>query len=101
MCYTSAMIVHIETLRWDSWNIAHIARHAVVPEEVEAVCRGPAIARTTYDKRILIIGPTAKGRLLAVVLAPENAGHWYPITARPASRAERRIYRIEQGGEEL
>jgi hypothetical protein len=42
------MIV-ISRLIWDSWNVAHIARHEVVPDEVEEVCHGPFIIRQTYD----------------------------------------------------
>ena len=33
------MIV-IRRLIWDSWNITHIARHDVTPDEVEDVCHG-------------------------------------------------------------
>lgn len=89
------MTVRIRTLRWNVWNTTHIARHAVTPEAVEAVCRGPVIARATYQNRLLLIGPDATGRMLAVVLAPEEADQWYPITARPASRQERRLYEQE------
>ena len=89
------MTVRIRTLRWNDWNKAHIARHDIAPEAVEAVCRGPAIARATYQDRLLLIGPDTTGRMLAVVLAPEEADQWYPITARPASRQERRLYETE------
>jgi uncharacterized protein len=91
-------MVYIRRLIWDTWNIAHIARHEVRPEEVEEVCHGPAVARQTYAGRTLIIGPTRAQRMLAVVLDPEAENEWYPVTARPASRQERRLYREEQGG---
>jgi len=38
-------MIAIRRLRWDAWNIAHIARHAVAPEEVEQVCHGNFIIR--------------------------------------------------------
>ncbi len=47
---------------------------------------------------IYLIGLTRAGRTLAVVLDPEEDAVYYPVTARPASRRERRIYRQEQGG---
>jgi hypothetical protein len=31
---------------------------------------------------------------------PDRSGVYYPVTARPASRKDRRHYREEQGGEE-
>jgi uncharacterized DUF497 family protein len=80
----------------DSWNVAHIARHNVVPREVEEVCHGDHIVRETYAGRLMLIGPTAGGRMLAVVLAPEGDDGYYPVTARPADRKERTIYRMER-----
>ena len=67
-------------LIWDPWNIGHIARHDVTPEEVEQVCRGPHVERVVLERR----GPDA----------------YFVITARPASRKERRIYRHETQDEE-
>jgi len=61
------MIVIVK-LVWDSWNVEHIARHDVIPEEVEEVCHGKYIVRETYDKRLLLIGPTLSERILAIVL---------------------------------
>jgi uncharacterized DUF497 family protein len=97
------MTIRIRTLRWNAWNTTHIAQHAVTPEAVESVCRGPVIARATYQGRLLLIGPDATGRMLAVVLALEEDDQWYPITARPASRQERRLYDQEspKGGPTL
>jgi len=47
----------------------------------------------------MLIGPTLAARMLSVVLEPEGEGVFYPVTARPASRKERRRYQQEQGGE--
>jgi len=87
----------IRRLIWDSWNIAHIARHHVIPEEVEAVCHGDYIVRQAYQGRLMLIGPTAAGRVLAVILDSQGEGLYYPVTARPADRKERRIWREERG----
>jgi hypothetical protein len=46
----------------------------------------------------MLIGPTATGRMLAVVLNPAEHGVYYPVTAHPASRRERQLYNEEQRG---
>ena len=89
-------MIPIRRLVWDDWNTDHIARHAVVPDEVEEVCRGDFIVREGHSERIMLIGRTKAGRLLSVILGVEGAGIYYPVTARPASRRERRQYRSER-----
>ena len=80
--------------------MAHIARpaHEVMPEEVEEVLHGDYTMRETYKNRLLVIGPTRSRRMLAIVLAPEGEGVYYTVSARPASRQERRIYQKEKAG---
>jgi uncharacterized DUF497 family protein len=93
------MIV-VRRLIWYPVNVAHIARHEVVPEEVEAVCHGDPLVQVGKSGRFLVIGLTQDGRMLTVVLDPEPVpGLYYPVTARPASLRERRIYTQERGGE--
>lgn len=92
-------MITVRHLHWDLWNIMHIARHAVSPDEVEAVCHGPCIMQQANQGRLMLIGPTEVERMLAVVLEPEGAGVYYPITARPASRKERQLYQDETRGE--
>ena len=76
--------------------MAHIARHQVSPEEVEEVCQGEHIVRQGYSGRLMLIGPTFSGHMLAIVLEPDDEEDvYYPVTARPASRKERRLYREE------
>lgn len=89
-------MIFLRKLVWDSWNVAHIARHEVTPNEVEEVCHGEYIVRQTYDDRLLLIGPTLSGRILAVILDPtKKVGVYYPVTSRPASRKERGLYKNE------
>lgn len=92
-------MISILNLRWDDWNRAHIARHQVAPEEVEDVCYGDPMVEHGYKGRYRLVGSTHAGRMLAVVLAPEEAGVYYPVTARPASRRERRRYQEAMGEE--
>lgn len=95
-------MAYIRHLIWDTWNVVHIARHEVTPEEVEEVCHGRPVFRDSYKGRIIAIGPTAGGRMLTVALDPEEeAGSYYPVTARAASRKERRRYQLQGGGDNL
>lgn len=101
MCY---MIVEVRRLVWDDWNVSHISRHDVIPEEVEAACHAqPVFFKETYKGRLMILGMTPAGRVLAIVIGPvpgASAGTFYPFTARTAHRSERREYaRLREGAE--
>lgn len=90
----------VKRLIWDAWNVAHIARHEVVPDEVEEVCHGRPMTSQTYGERLRVVGPSRSGKMLTVILAPqEEEGVYYVVTARPASRKERRRYQELEGGE--
>jgi len=91
-------MVFIRRLVWDPGNVAHIARHQVTPEEVEDVCHGDYILGEAHTGRLLLIGPTQAGRMLAVVLEPEAEETYDVVTARPADRKERRLYQQQKGG---
>jgi uncharacterized protein len=95
MRYNTSML-SVRRLIWDAWNVAHIARHDVIPEEVEEVCHDQPMTSETYKGRLRVVGLTQSGRILTVILAPTaEQGVYYPITARPADRKERRNYREE------
>lgn len=91
------MGVTVQRLIWDEWNVSHIAGHEVTPDEVEQVCHGAFVVLQGYAGRLLLLGPTVEGRMLVAVLEPVADGVFYIVTARPASRKERRYY-IEQKG---
>jgi len=76
----------------------HIRRHDVTVLEAEDACFGSPLFRQSYDGRILAIGPTRTARMVAVALDPEGGGVFYPVTARPASRKERRRYEANRQG---
>lgn len=86
----------IRKLRWDEWNIAHIKRHNVTPEEVEDICHEDPIIQSGKKGRKLVIGPTKQNRMIVAVLDPEGQGKYYPVTARDASRKERKVYKQEK-----
>lgn len=85
-------IIVINHIIWDHVNVPHIAHHDITPKEVEQACSGRFITLATYSRRILLIGATHESKVIAVVLAPKGADSWYPVTARPASRKERKLY---------
>lgn len=90
----------IRKLIWDGWNISHIARHEVTQVEVEEVCHNNPIVEQGKKDRLLIIGFSLNKRMLTIILDPEDQkGAYYPVTARSASRSERKIYENEKGGE--
>ena len=87
----------INALIWEDLNVAHIARHDVTPLEVEQICQGSHIVRQGKKGRLLVIGLTEQGRMITAALDPEDTeGVYYPVTARPASKKERRLYQEEQ-----
>ena len=84
--------IRIHSLIWNDWNVEHIARHEVEPEEVEQVCHGNFIASQTYKGRIRITGPTTDERMLAIILKPEGDGKYYCVTAHDANKGETQRY---------
>lgn len=98
-------MLDIRQLIWEpEVNVAHIRdKHGLTQDEVEEACQGAATVEEGYAGRVRLVAPTRSGRMLAVVLAPRpdvGEGFFYPVTARPASRQERRRYRQARGGEE-
>src|SRR3712207_247333 len=91
---------HVDRLVWDDWNRDHIAQHAVMPEEAEAVIAGDPIVRSSYKNRLVFTGPTSTGRMLTIVAGPvpDRADVYYVFSARPASREERAAYQQQKGG---
>lgn len=90
-------MVFIRRLRWNEWNIAHIVRHNVTPTEVEELCLRNYAERKSRQNSIVLVGSTTAGRFLKVVLVHDGDDVYYPLTAHPASRQERRWYASEKG----
>ena len=91
----------IKNLIWDDGNVAHIAKHDVLPSEVEETLEINRVEWEAYKERLLIVGPTKAGRMLTVILEPkEGAGMYQTITAYDASKTSIRAYTKEIGGEE-
>ncbi|MDO8691550.1 MAG: hypothetical protein Q7R39_16365, partial [Dehalococcoidia bacterium] len=58
----------ISHLIWDPWNVTHIARHGVTPEEVEEICHSNPVVQAGKKGRLLVFGPTLSARMLTVVV---------------------------------
>ncbi len=74
--------------------------HHMTIGEVEQVCHSDPLVREGYLERVAVIGSTLEGRILAIVLERVSEGNYYVVTARPADRKERRLYREGRGSEE-
>jgi len=88
---------HQAAFRWSRWNVEHIARHGVDPDEAEDVVLD---ARPPYplqrpDDRFIVWGPGRGGRLLQVVFVLDPDETVYVIHARPLTEAEKR--RVRRG----
>lgn len=95
-------MIDIKRLIWDDWNVAHIARHQIVPDEAETVCHSNPLVQQGKKGRVAVTGLTHKGRMITVILDPEpesEVGVYYVVTAHPTNRKYRRIYYQEKGGE--
>ena len=79
--------------QWDDENVEHIARHGVDPAGAEQACRLRPKARRGRCGRYLVLGCTADGRYLLVVLTYLGGGEARVITAREMDQRERAIYR--------
>lgn len=83
----------IKNLIWDEWNIEHIARHNVKPEEVEQTCKGKHLIRRGRRDTYTVTGQTKDGRYLTIILAPRGKGSFYPVTARDSDNEERKLFK--------
>lgn len=80
----------IKNLIWDEWNIEHIARHNVKPQEVEQVCASKHLLNKWKREIYRVIGQTTTGRYLTIFLAPRSRQNYYPVTARDSTLREKR-----------
>lgn len=81
-------------LAWSDKSEAHIARHNVVPAEVEEVVNTrPRWEHPGAEGSVLVYGQTTAGRYLLIVLAESADGRWYVATARDLSAPETRAFR--------
>lgn len=80
-------------IQWTERSEDHIARHDVVPGEVEQVVFArPRLVAPGRDGTTLIFGTTDAGRHLLVVLAEAEDGRMFVVTSRAMTDSERRAF---------
>ena len=62
-----------QELQWDEWNEDYIARHGVLPQEVEEAVFGRAYMYKHRDM-VIVLGQSSAGRYLLVVLKDLASG---------------------------
>jgi uncharacterized DUF497 family protein len=89
--------MRINNLIWPEDRIVHIARHGVMPDEVEEVCFGKSLVRRAKSEGenpvYFVQGQTLAGRYLFCVVIQFPDGNGYPVTARDMTAKEKRRYR--------
>lgn len=81
--------------RWNQWNVEHIAKQGVSPDEAEIViqhARRP-FPRKIEDDKWLVRGRGYGGRWLQVVFVRDDDDAAFVIHARPLTEREKRRLR--------
>jgi uncharacterized protein len=81
--------------RWNAWNLDHVAKHGVDPDEAESLVR---TARSPFPRKIeedkwLVWGRGHGGRYLQVIFVTDDDQTVYIIHARPLTDLEKRRLR--------
>ena len=79
----------VRYLVFDKYNLDHIKKHKVTRDEIEKVGKNFIYHRKTHTGRYLAVGRVGS-RIITLVLRRISAGKYYPVTARDASKKERK-----------
>ena len=81
--------------RWNQWNIEHLAKHGIDPEEAEEVVRETAgpYPRHIGEDKLLVWGPGRGGRLLQVIFVVDDDGTAFVIHGRELTNREKGLHR--------
>ncbi|HLH27117.1 MAG TPA: BrnT family toxin [Chloroflexota bacterium] len=82
-------------VEWDDDNVEHLALHGISPDEVEDMLEGPVIRRrggTDAPDRFRVLGRTAAGHYLAIVIQQKGRGVIRPFTGWEMRPHERNLY---------
>ncbi|MBK5226262.1 MAG: hypothetical protein JJD96_06810 [Thermoleophilia bacterium] len=86
------MRVRVRKLVWDDWNISHIARRQITPEDIDWLLIGMH-PRPRFDRgrsgTLAAWGKDERDRYLLLILAERSPGVFYPVTARPMTTCEK------------
>ena len=81
--------------RWNEWNVEHISKHGVRPDEAELVIRHAKRPFPRYhgDDKWLVWGRGQGERFLQVIYVLDDEDSVFVIHARPLTEKEKRSYR--------
>lgn len=81
--------------RWNAWNIEHVERHGIDPEEAEHVVAtaAPPFPLSRADDKWLVWGRGRGGRQIQVVFVLDDDDTVFVIHARQLTEREKRRWR--------
>lgn len=81
--------------RWNEWNIEHIAKHGISPEEAELAIRSAKrpFPRRVEDDKWLVWSRGTGDRPIQVIFVFDEDDTIYVIHARPLTDSEKRRFR--------
>lgn len=79
----------VKYLVFDKRNLEHIKKHNITRDEIEKVGKNFTYHRKTHTERYLAVG-RLELRIITLVIKRVATGAYYPITARDASKKERK-----------
>ena len=88
-------LMDVVEIEWDDDNVEHLAAHHIEPDEVEEVFARPFIRRrggTDARDRYRVLGRTASGRFLTLVVQYKAGGVIRPFTGWEMRSNERELY---------
>ncbi len=83
------------TFEWDEDNLDHLAQHRITPFEVQEVFDGHIMrkrGRTDRTDRVQILGRTAGGRYLLIIVEEKANDVIRPFTGWEMAPHERQLY---------
>jgi len=87
--------IKIKKLSWQDWNREHIKKHNVSVEEIETAAKNMVAHKKGYLERYIAVGRSGT-RILAIIVNRERTGQYLVVTARDASKEERKkVYEKE------
>jgi hypothetical protein len=88
--------MEVKAFVWHEDNVEKLRTHRIEPSEVQEMLDADAWVTTShpdYPDHVRIVGPTNRGRLLTVALAPTaDPTIWRPVTGWRSSDEEMAYY---------
>ncbi|MFG2447550.1 hypothetical protein ACGFQG_32190 [Nocardia fluminea] len=94
---TSVIRWAVFEFQWSDASEAHIARHNVLPSEVQEAAEKPHLAFPGRNDTTVVLGKTYAGRYLMIVTAEADDGRTKVVTARDMDSNERKAFEQRKG----